>query len=88
MSWSIVKAGKVQSILPALEKDFSSLSITGVLEKEIAADVHSVIKKALGGFKDNAAVTVSASGSAYTSGTESISQTVKVSVEPIYGFVE
>lgn len=87
MSWSIVKAGKVKSILAALEKDFTSLSISG-LEKEIAADVHTVIKKALGGFKENAAVTVSASGSAYTSSNESISQTVKVSVEPIYGFVE
>jgi hypothetical protein len=87
MSWSLIKAGKVKSILAALEKDFASLSISG-LEKEIASDVHVVIKKALSGFKESAAVTVQASGSAYTDNSISVSQTVKVSVEPIYGFVE
>ena len=93
MSWSVAAIGKVTAVRAELERQFASLSKCVEPEETVKQNVRSSLASALSGFKDDFAVKVGASGSQQKDYSDpknpvAMSNSLNVSVEPIWNFVE
>ena len=88
MSWSVAAIGKPAAVRAAIADQFAKGGKCAEPEETVRLEAAAMMDAALAGQTDPAkAVKVSASGSMSQSGT-TISNSLSVSVEPLYGFVE
>jgi hypothetical protein len=93
MSWSVSGVGKAPALAAKLEKDFANQSKCAEPEETVRQAARAVIAAALAGQDSGKAIKVDASGSMsnyaeYPSTEAKISNTLSISVTPLYGFVE
>lgn len=88
MSWSVSAVGKPAAVAAKLNDDFARMSPCVEPEETIRQSARSMISTALGSFRADQPVRVEASGSQNTIDNEPQYNQLKVSIEPIWGFVE
>jgi hypothetical protein len=90
MSWSVGAIGKASAVATEIAKQFTNGSKCAEPEESIRQAAASLIATSLGAQTDpSKAVKVQASGSQsedYT--TKLVSNSLSISIEPVYGFVE
>jgi hypothetical protein len=90
MSWAVSAVGTPQAVSAKIIADLST-SKCAEPEETIKTTIMEALGIALGAFPADVAVSVSASGSQYTpdsSKPDCVLNTLKVTVEPLYGFVK
>ena len=93
MSWSVSAIGKASSVKAKLDKEIDSLlHHLPEPEKSVAAAAKAVLGAALDAQIPDAAVKASAWGSqstrGFSGGPDYITNSIKIEVEPIQGFIE
>ncbi len=98
MSWVIQAAGKTEAVREAVKPQFAKITYLQGAETEIKDKVAELVDVALAGFMGATGVRLECSGSASTSGTydeekkvhttTTANQSVKISIEPLWGYVE
>ncbi len=95
MSWAVSAVGKPAAVAAAIESQFAALDAYPCKEPEesIKQAVRQALKQAIAAQKESAAVRVLASGSMSYHMPDPATvvveyNTLSVSVEPLYGFVE
>lgn len=86
MSWSYYATGKPQAILAKIDEEFARYRCVEP-EETMRQGVCAIIKTSLGAMPESSAVGIQASGS-QSSAEGKHTNTLKLSIEPIYGFVE
>jgi hypothetical protein len=91
MSWSVSAIGKSDAVARKLATDFAAIKVTGP-EVDVVNSAAAAIAAALAAQVPPTAVRVAASGSQSSMGQSgsptSYTNTMSISIEPIYGFVE
>lgn len=91
MSWSVSAVGKSDAVAKKLAADFDRISVTGP-EVEAVAGAKAAVMAALGAQVPPTAVQVTASGSqgtmGQTDGPSRYTNSVKIDVQPFFGFIE
>ncbi len=93
MSWSVAGIGKAPAVAAKLEKDFSNSGPCAEPEETVRQAARIVIASALAGQDPSVAVKVTASGTMsnsaeWPSTVAKIKNTLSITVETQYGFVE
>jgi len=89
MSWSVGATGKAAAVAKAIAKQFADAGKCVEPEETVRQAALSVISAAINGQGPKAAVTVNASGhQSGLPGTNEVSNTLTISVQPLYGFIE
>jgi len=92
MSWSVSAVGKPSAVRDAIAKQFTNSGKCSEPEESIRQAAAAIIDKALEAQGDKVALNVSASGSQsadYSTAPPTVtSNSLKISVDVIYGFVE
>jgi hypothetical protein len=83
MSWSVSAIGKPEAVAKKLAEDFANITYCGPEELAIKDAIADCVAKALASTVPNTAVEVHASGS-QSGGLQS----VRLDIQPKYGFVE
>lgn len=86
MSWSVSGVGRASALRDKVAKQFDGINCAEP-EQTIKNKVAAIVDISLQAMRGDQAVKVSCSGSQYVDGQGQIN-TVRVEVEPIYGFVE
>ena len=87
MSWSIQASGKAKPVAAKLAKDLAQIKCSEP-EETIKNKVGEIIAAALGSFSDKIPVTIKASGSQSTDNNLVVSNSLNVSIEPQWNFLE
>lgn len=89
MSWSFYATGKPKAVLAKADTEFERIAgYVAEPERSIAGQVHDTIKTALSAMPESSAVTIQSSGSQSALDDGRFANTVSLSIQPIYGFVE
>ncbi len=93
MSWSVQAVGKSDKVAEAIEAQFAGLSKCSEPEETVKQSVRAAVAASLAAQIPATAVKVSASGSqsSYRDHKDApvrVQNTVSVSIEPLWGFVE
>jgi hypothetical protein len=88
MSWSFQATGKPDAVLAKATAVLGSINIEQQPEQEIVRKCLQVIEAALPPMKNTSAVEVKANGSQWSNNGGPISNTVNLTINTIYGFVE
>jgi hypothetical protein len=87
MSWSVGAIGKAAAVRTSIAKQFEGTKCVEP-EETVRKAAAALIDAALGAQSSATAVKVLASGSQSSSSTSGVSNSLMISVEPQYGFVE
>lgn len=87
MSWSVSAMGKPAAVATKLAADFARIKCTEP-EESIKNTVASAVATGLAAFPPNQAVSVEASGSQSSSNPGEATNSLSVSLKPLWGFVE
>jgi hypothetical protein len=93
MSWSVAGIGKAPAVAEKIEKDFTNASPCSEPEETARQAARAVIAAALAGQDPSRVVSVNANGSMsnsadWPSTVAKISNSLSITVQPQYGFVE
>jgi hypothetical protein len=93
MSWSVGGIGKAKALAAKIENDFANTTACAEPEETVRQAARAVIAAALAGQHESKAIKVSASGSMsnyaeWPSTEAKVSNSLTITVEPQYGFVE
>jgi hypothetical protein len=87
MSWSVSASGKAKPVAAKLAKDFAQIKCSEP-EDTIKNKVAEIVATALASFSDKIPVAVKASGSQSTDNNLVVSNSLSVSIEPHWNFIE
>lgn len=89
MSWSVSAIGKPSAVAPKVSGDFERINYLQAAEAELKDAVAEVVAKVLAAntYK-GMAVKVDCSGSGSSHPADGDTQQIRVTIEPIWGFVE
>ncbi|WP_315792279.1 MULTISPECIES: hypothetical protein [unclassified Bradyrhizobium] len=90
MSWSFYAVGKASAVRKKAADEIANSNITfAEPERSLRVKLFDAIDSALAAMPEASAVSIRASGSQYTSSNpDGTFNTVKLEIEPMYGFVE
>jgi hypothetical protein len=87
MSWHVSAVGKAPAVATKLAADIARMKCAEP-EEAIKNSIAEVIAKALSAFPPDCAVRVEARGSQSPAPNDKFTNQLKVSIEPLWGFVE
>lgn len=87
MSWSVYAMGKPEAVVKKIEAEFDNITYLQGPEKELKELAKELLVKATKAYSGNAVVNITSSGHASET-IDSKSQTLNISITPMYGFVE
>jgi hypothetical protein len=89
MSWSVQGVGRGESLAKKLAGDFERITYLQGEEAELKDGAAVIVAKALSAnTRQDTLLNISCSGSASTHPADGNSQSLSISITPLYGFVE